>query len=67
MVPKVYSDRADFQVKFHFYDSGNPETEEKYLSALIPCPISIILHTPRRHLENVEELIPILKWSICNI
>lgn len=63
----MYSDTTDFQVKFHFYDSGNPETEKRYVSALISCPISIILYIPRRHLENVEESIPVLKWSVCNI
>lgn len=67
-VPKVYSRTTDFQVKFHFYDSGNPETERRYIRALISCPIiSIILHIPRRHLENMEKLIPVLKWSICDI
>lgn len=64
-VPKVYSNTTDFQVKFHFYDSGNSETEKKHVSALISCPIGIILYNPRRLLENVEELIPNLKWSIC--
>lgn len=67
-VPKVYSRTTDFLVKFHFYNSGNPETEKRYISALISCPnISIILHIPRRHLENMEKLIPVLKWSICDI
>lgn len=64
-VPKVYSDSTVFLVKVHFYDSGNSEIEMKHVSALISCPIIIILYNPRRHLENVEELIPNLKWSIC--
>jgi len=52
-VAKVYSDTADFQVKFHFYDSDNAETEKRYVTTLISCPIRIIVYIPRRHLENM--------------